>query len=180
MSKKNIFNQVKDEVLENEFHNPTSENFINFKRILIFILLALILVAIGYYIGYNYFVSTPNKTLSQIESAAKTGDFEKFDNCCLNQDKLFDNIQNRLLEDPEFQSPLAKGLIATQIQEAKEDFSRDFKAKESFQQDFDRETIKETSNGFTVEAKNGDGETNLLTFEKTENGYELIDSKTIN
>lgn len=144
---------------------------------------ALALVFIGYLAGNYYFstlINTPEKTLNQIEKASKTGDFEKFDDCCLNQDKIFNNIQNRLLKDPEFQSNLAKEIIQSQISEAKENFRKDFKAKESFQKPFNKKTIKETENGFTVEAKNSEGKTNLLTFEKVEGGFELVDSETIN
>lgn len=148
-------------------------------KLTVLTLLTLLSIAAISYIGYNSLISTPNKTLSQIETASKTGDFEKFDECCLNQDKLFDNIQNRVLEDPNLQNDFAKSIVESEIKEAKDSFRRDFKAKESFQEPFNRETIKETKNGFTVEAKNSDGETNLLTFEKTESGYELIDSKTI-
>lgn len=151
------------------------------KNTTILTVLVILIMVIGGFVGYSLYTSnpTPTNTLSQIEKQADRGDYEAFKDCCFDEDIIISNIRQDIeasLTDDEI--VLARQMIEQELTSARNGLEADFKQGRLFRE-FDLTTIKENSNGFTIEAKGKEGNKNLITFQTIDGSFKMVQIRTI-
>ncbi|MGL5125984.1 MAG: hypothetical protein ACRC6U_08410 [Fusobacteriaceae bacterium] len=158
---------IEKEILNQEDESLNSPNFtIIFKKLVALI----VFLAISVSAGYNYYLSTPTGTIQEIKQVASQGDYEAFKDCCFEEELVFKNIRQGLestLEPEEL--VFSKNIIDNEINVGKLSFKTDFENSKVFNE-INTDNLKKTKNGFTIEAKNKSGGTNLIIFEDMNKG----------
>ena len=153
----------------------------------------LIILVVG---GFWYYTTTPRYAISEMNKAAKAGNYEEFSKY-VNEDELFENIEARYraeinkglaedesLKDNPFAS-LATGLIDSQVKagllELKTSFRADIEKKETYQDEPQYSTINQNGSKFTIEGSNNSetGKKTRLKFKKIDNVWQMYDFEEV-
>lgn len=146
----------------------------------------IVLLAIGIALGWNYYLSTPTGTINQIKQTANQGDYQAFQDCCFEEELVFDNIRKNLESklSPE-ELVFSEKIVDNEINVGKLKFKSDFENSEVFNE-INTDNLKKIDKGFTIQAQNKTGNTNLIIFQNMNEGrllsfpnYKIVEIKTI-